>query len=129
MPTGTVELSKKQRQALVRYLEGAHASKISGIEWTNRWSSLHGEGRSSSSITFHINIMKTSGTVPAYMAAIYAGSKAQKQIEGTLLQFKEEPNLGLILNVYKRKYEVEVSTPTSSGNDDDGAEAMAVAKG
>jgi hypothetical protein len=115
----TVKLSKKQRKALVDYLEDAHASQIHGTQWTTKWSSLHGEGRSSSSITFHINIMKTSGKAPVYRAAIASGSKANNVVDGTLLEFDEEPDLGHILNQYKRMYGVEVSTPTDGSDDDD----------
>lgn len=114
-PAGT-KLSKKQIKALKDYLEGAaHASLIHISGWTTTWSSLHGEGRSSSSITFRINIQKTSGKPPVYRAVIVCDSKAGNIIDGTLLEFQGEPDPAHILNQYKRMHGVEVSTPTDDG--------------
>lgn len=113
----TVTLSKRQRKALEDYLEGAHATHVGSVAWTTAWTSLHGEGRSSSSITFHINIMKTSGEPPVYRAVIASGRRANNVVDGTLIEFGTEPDLRHVLNQYKRMYGVEVSTPTDDGSD------------
>jgi hypothetical protein len=112
------KIPKKHTQAIQEYLEGAHGTYIGGISWTTQWQDLHGEGRSSSKVTFHIKVKKTSTTPPVYHAVIAAGKRSNTFIEGTEMEFAEEPDLRHILNQYKRTFGVEVTTPT-----DDGVEA------
>ncbi|KAK1750431.1 hypothetical protein QBC47DRAFT_407085 [Echria macrotheca] len=105
--------SKKQvMEALRDYLAGAHGTYISGISWTTQWRDLHGEGRTSSSMVFHIKVKKTSAKPPTYHTVIASGQRSEVFVDGTEMVFAEEPDLRHILNQYKRSFGVDVTTPT-----------------
>lgn len=107
---------RKSTNEIIAYLENAHSSSMSSLNWVNQWKQSHGEGRSSAAQTVHIMIRITSKG--EYRSIL----QLDKQIlESTEVQYSKEPSLAHILNTYKRMYDIDPST-SSSGSGSDKAE-------
>lgn len=79
----------------------------------------HGDGRSSSSLTFHVALRLTSEG--EYHTCLKVGSGDGTVVDGSVVNWGQtRPSLQSILNHYKRMYQVDVTTSSSSsGSDDD----------
>ncbi|KAF4460161.1 hypothetical protein FALBO_13074, partial [Fusarium albosuccineum] len=108
---------KSLNEALGVYLAHADPTNISLSSWGRRWLDCHGESRSYSSRTFHIQGRLNSAG--HYMTRIVDSEVGG--IEGTEIDWgTHEPSLPRVLRYYQELYGVGQSPSSSSSDSDQG---------
>jgi hypothetical protein len=96
---------------MIRYLENAHGSNISG-NWGPHWDGTHGETSSTSKATFYIGLLLTSNG--EYHSAILVTVQGDHQVpvqDTTIFWGTEQPDLLEVLNRHKEQFNITPSTP------------------
>lgn len=120
----TVDISSKDKRQMYRYLEYANGNHMSLPFWTNeKWTSAHGETRSSSQHTFHLGFRISNGHYYTCILVDTTRSKGAEAIEGTVRDWgTEQPSLTDVLEYYQGHYNVQPRFPIERSNnrkDDD----------
>ncbi|KAK4143977.1 uncharacterized protein C8A04DRAFT_28321 [Dichotomopilus funicola] len=98
-----VTLSKKDKNKMQVYLDAANPAQISVPQWgIGLWQNSHGEGRSTSTLTFHIGFLYATDTGCFWTCILLKDGKRHKPVAGTLVNWgTEQPSPSDVLEYYK----------------------------
>ncbi|KAK4248231.1 hypothetical protein C7999DRAFT_31286 [Corynascus novoguineensis] len=98
-----VTLSKKDKNKMQVYLDAANPAQISVPQWgIGLWQNSHGEGRSTSTLTFHIRFLYATDTGCFWTCILLKDGKRHKPVAGTLVNWgTEQPSPSDVLEYYK----------------------------
>ncbi|KAM0338548.1 hypothetical protein ACHAPU_011283 [Fusarium lateritium] len=118
-------LNKTQVDDLKKYLENAKTKTISISSWSQVWAYTHGETRSSSKLTYYIGGRRNSDgryitRLFVYFHGSYKPISNKADAISTQVEWgTEKPHMSEVLKFYKDMYDVEVTPPVTSEDEEE----------